>query len=240
MKDLLISIVVVFVLIMGGALIFYFVNPEIMANDDEPTTTTLNATEEGYTQVSKDNNYIAYAINRDIDNDFSIKVNDTTIKYENENIKINDKVVASKVVISRDFAIYLDRTLVISYKIANSFKGGIVIYDIFDKSIEVLDVVEKMFVTMSNGLIFSDNGFSFDVTNVNGKYFYGVDQTYDMCLVVYDDLGNPIAFDYPEDGIVRENVFYKYDPNEKKFNYFEVLHFLDYSSYKATNNICEG
>ena len=225
MKKLLLTLLVFTILIVAISVIALLIVPD--SPSEYLTTTTLAPTAEGYSSIDNGSNYQAFAINRELDSNFSMNFEEHIIEYSDGILKINDIDICSDVILNRNFALYNERLLVLSCNLKASFKSYIIIYDLYNNEFEIIDSIEDRFVSIDDNLIFEDIGFAFDTRIVDDDRIYVNNSDYDIC-----------SFDYAGDTIVIANVQYIYDMNSKSFNDYEIVSSLDYEAYKASNQLC--
>lgn len=228
MKKIMITILTIVVLFGGILSIFKILYPSLEEEQIKTTTTKRVETELGYVIVDNEKNFQSYLINRNIEDNFSIKVKDNEIKYNNKEIFINEKSMIKNVTIINKFVLYSNTRLVLLFNYIDSPFSGMIFYNMIDQSFKVIDSLDSKYISFKNNLYFENIGIIFDLTIVDDKYIYLNDKKYEIC-----------KFEYSKETPVIENVEYFFDFNLKEFATYEVVSSLNYGSYKATNKICK-
>lgn len=228
MKKVMIIILTIVVLFGGILSILKILNPYLEEEQIKTTTTKPVETELGYVIVDNEKNFQSYLINRNIEENFSIKVKETEIEYTNKTIFINGKSVIKNVSIINKFVLYSNTRLVLLFNYIDSPFSGMIFYNMIDKTFKVIDSLDSKYISFKNNLYFENIGIIFDLTIVDDKYIYLNDKQNEIC-----------KFEYSKEIPVIENVEYFFDYNLKEFTTYEVVSSLNYGSYKAINKICK-
>ncbi len=218
MKKETICIFIILILCAGLYLIYYFMNPNAFLVNNN-TTTTISM--ENYYIKDSNNYYASYGINN-ISSKLEIDLNNVSFNYNNMAISINNNKIIDNVTLLSDFAKY-GNNLVLIYKYNDSYKEGIIIYDINNNKYNIIDELDNLYIKEISNI--SSNSLNIIVSNVDGNKIY-VNNTEDICNAMISD-----------DYIVNENIIYNYDNSNNNFSY-EVISSMTKGSYVAINNLC--
>lgn len=227
MKKASIIIMVIIILLLAIFFIIRLINPSEEDIDPELTTTTtkLIESELGYQEVSSEEHFISYIINKEDLSDIELTVNDINITVSSYKLMIDDDLIIEDISINRDFAIYSNKLLVLSINYNKLPKSGFILYDLYEKEYEVIDKISDMFIDDNYQLM--NNGIIVNLKLVEDQLFLTDKDTKDLCKL---EISN--------ETIVKVSMVYLYDINEKRFINTEEVSSISYESYIASNNLC--
>ena len=220
MKKVISFVVAIVIIIIA----IFFINKLLYSNNNRfeiTTTTKIINKYEGYSLVSEDNYFQEYKLDN-ID-EFIIEINNTKIEYKDNSLIINQEKIDG-ISINQLIAKYEDN-LVIPFKYLDKVYDGIYIYNMRDKSNNIINKFNRLYLNIDN-IQFSKNTIDVIYQNVYDKQILLNDKLEDICLVNYDNQ------------IVKEKISLIYDINTNTFSDYEEISKLSFESYKNMYKYC--
>ena len=226
----LIVITLVSALCLG--LLYVVYNDDSEGFDFFKGTTNVKETGEGYNIIDEQEGFNSYSINRDDMTKLELNINGASVRFENEALWINENLMVQGSELNRNFAVYDDCVLVFAFNYKYKVYGGIVVYNLYQNTFEVVDSIEDMYIDITSvekDVFFDKAGISLDLKLVDGRYLLKGDKKKDLCKL-----------DKKPGKYAKKSVFYMYDTNDKKFDDTEELMILEFSDYINSNQLCKG
>lgn len=217
-------LLVVIVILVGGYLIYQILDEKKLNVDDETTTTTLVETEVGLDIKEEHDGFKSFVINKeDLDN-LSVQINKGILKVSDKKIYVDDQELVNDVTINRSLALYSERLLVIGFNYNNLLYSGIIIYDLYEGTYEIINKIDNKFI---DDYSFTSTGMLLSTKLVSDNLYILSDGSNDIC-----EYKDNVELE------VLASLMFLYDINEKKFSEYEILGSVTLGSYLNSNNLC--
>lgn len=220
MKRDIVTIFVVVVLIVGVSLIYVILNP-YEGNESNNKEDDYKFDRDNYYLVQETGVFKEYALNDLISLD--IYIENFNIRYKNNELKINDKSIASNVYLYKRIALYKDAKLVLFIRNNETRINEMVIYNCIDDTFTKHDKINNMYLDINENIYFEDIGFTINTTLVDQTLFIADSKS--ICNI-------------EDDRAVYKYIELLFDPNELEFYDTTDISSLDLFNYKKNNGYC--
>ncbi len=221
MKKEIVCIFVVLVLIIGISLIYVILNPYNVSNNENNDEEKYKFDNSNYYLVQETDVFKEYEFNDLISLD--LYIDSFNIIYENNELIINDNVIATNIYLYKRTAIYKDAKLVLFIRHNDTRIDELVIYNLLDDSYEKRDKLNNMYLDVNDNVYFEDMGFTINTTLVDETSFIGNSNS--ICSI-------------NDDRVVYKYIEVLFDPNSLEFSDITDMSSLDLFNYKKNNGYC--
>ena len=221
MKKEIVCIIVVLVLIIGISLIYVILNPYTVENNDNSDDTGYKFENSNYYLVQDTGVFKEYEFNDLIS--LNLYIDSLNIIYKNNELRINDNVIATNIYLYKRAAIYREAKLVLFIRQNDTRIDELVIYNLLDDSYEKRDKLNNMYLDVNDNIYFEDVGFTINTTLVDETSFIGNSNS--ICNI-------------NDDRVVYKYIEILFDPNSLEFFDITDLSSLDLFNYKKNNGYC--
>ena len=222
MKKEIVTIFVVLTLIIGVSLIYVILNPYNGWDDsNNKDSDTYKFDDSNYYLVQETGILKEYELNDLISLDLYIE--NLNIKYENNELRINDNVIATNIYFYKRVALYKNAKLVLFIRNNETRIDELVIYNCIDDTFTKEDKLNNMYLDVNDNIYFEDVGFTIDTTLVDETLFIGSSNS--ICNI-------------EDDRVVYKYIEVLFDSNELEFYDTTDISSLDLFNYKKNNGYC--